>query len=191
MASLAKEWGRCRDALTDRHIDRLAGLGILPEISRRAVGVAYVERFGSGWWQPLEEGGTPCFVSPAGWWCATMGEWRWIADLVAWGPNSPEHWALRTGEGLILGAEVADEAARQRRPLELDETPLSWLRRACTGACILDWHRVHPVLDFSAQVELRCATPELRRRLQRRMAELAAPAFTVTTTAVRRPDEAA
>lgn len=65
-----------------------------------------------------------------------------IIDVVGWTPDDPALWRLRTGHGMVLGADELVRVSWTTLPCYLVATPAAWRRadRARTAAiCILDW----------------------------------------------------
>jgi len=63
----------------------------------------------------------------------------WIVDLVAFHPNHPGRWALRTGAAEWLGA-VAPQYL-DPEPVPVWRTPLRWLQAGCHGLVLLSRER--------------------------------------------------
>lgn len=67
-----------------------------------------------------------------------------LIDTVAWRADNPAQWWLRTGNGLILGADELERVSWTTLPCYFVATPAAW-RRAYRGGdgtaaiCILDW----------------------------------------------------
>ncbi len=71
-----------------------------------------------------------------------------VTDLVAFDPRQPDGWALRRGDGLMLGfdhwhanANVPSIAGgwREDAALKLYANPLQWCRGGGDGLCLLTW----------------------------------------------------
>ena len=64
-----------------------------------------------------------------------------LVDVAALSPTAPDEWALRTGDGQLLGADLLREAEVHgaAAPLRVFATPLAWLRGDCAGICVLRW----------------------------------------------------
>ena len=54
-----------------------------------------------------------------------------IVDLVAWHPRRPDRWALRTGEGIVLGH--AELGTNQK----ILPNPHAWVMTGGDGLCVL------------------------------------------------------
>jgi antitoxin (DNA-binding transcriptional repressor) of toxin-antitoxin stability system len=75
-----------------------------------------------------------------------------IADIVAWRPDDPWRWWVRTGAVPVLGEAEIERAAFHDAPLWLFATPSDWLfnhdrRGYWPAACVLDW-AVDPCVIF-------------------------------------------
>ena len=92
--------------------------------------------------------------------------WGEIVDAVAFFQDESEQWWLRYGdETPILGAEALAEAAWERQPLMLWETPLQWLLQRRSGSVVLDWGvDLRPLMEEIPAVS--CQSTALSDRLQ-------------------------
>ena len=62
-----------------------------------------------------------------------------LRDLVAIDLDQPDrHWRHR-GDAVVLGNAYLEIASETCAPVPVFKTPLSWLRAAGAGICILDW----------------------------------------------------
>lgn len=102
-----------------------------------------------------------------------------LIDVVAWRPDNPAQWWLRTGNGLILGASELERVSWTALPCYLVATPAAWRRadRARTCAiCLLDWEAVDtPSLFGTVWGTIIAESRELADRLAARQHELAGP----------------
>lgn len=71
-----------------------------------------------------------------------------VTDLVAFDPRTPDRWALRCGDGLMLGwdqwhanahATVTGGGWREDPAVRLFANPLQWMRGGGEGLCLLAW----------------------------------------------------
>lgn len=71
-----------------------------------------------------------------------------VTDLVAFDPRQPDAWALRRGDGVMLGWDAWHANAhvpaiaggwREDRALRLFANPLEWCRGGGEGLCLLAW----------------------------------------------------
>lgn len=116
----------------------------------------------SGFYQPHEAGAPAAILGAAD----RAGD---LVDLVAWHPDQPGRWWVRTGAAAVLGEAEIDRAACLDIPLYLVETPHAWLFNHSPGgrwpaACIIDWS-TDPRPLFSG-VRLVCHSNRLARRLE-------------------------
>ncbi|MFN3473549.1 MAG: hypothetical protein ACK4ZW_05835 [Blastomonas sp.] len=72
-----------------------------------------------------------------------------VTDLVAFDPRTPDAWALRGGDGLMLGWDVWHANAhapdtgggwREDPAVRLFANPLQWIRGGGEGLCLLAWN---------------------------------------------------
>jgi hypothetical protein len=71
-----------------------------------------------------------------------------VTDLVAFDPRTPDAWALRRGDGVMLGWDVWHANAhvpqiaggwREDPAVRLFANPLQWMRGGGEGLCLLAW----------------------------------------------------
>lgn len=110
------------------------------------------------------------------------GLWDDVFDLVAFYLDAPHRWWLRTGETLLGEQHVAD-SIDCGTGVRLVATPMDWLRAGGAAACILDWRQADPRLLFQGVDAIECDTPELAKRLKKRVADLSRPDFNITAEA--------
>lgn len=132
----------------------------------------FVEFDGDGTWSPLpdSDGGVQAAIEPV----LEGGE---IIDAVAWPMFNSRRWGLRIGAAVVLGWDDIDAAIRQECPLVLVETPRQWvMTRGCplAIACVLDWSADLYGL-FDQVPEIRCVSPQLKRRLDNSITRRRAP----------------
>ena len=142
MLDLAHEMREAVAALTPFDRTLLGAAGIPARmIERGLIGRAGISLSGDETiWEP---GIAPVYVTPCRiadpftpecpWWRA-VPEAGHLIDLVAWHPEHPQRWALRTGFAEWLGAcepQHLSDAVHVRR------SPLSWLRHGGTGIVAL------------------------------------------------------
>ena len=107
-----------------------------------------------------------------------------IVDAVAFFPDEPEQWWRRYGdETPILGAQALADAAWERQPLVLWETPLQWLLQHRSGSVVLDWG-VDLRMIFEDIPAVACQSTALSDRLERNFLKFG-PRLTVRTDAAR------
>ena len=63
----------------------------------------------------------------------------WIVDLVAFHPDHPARWALRTGAAEWLGS--IEPQYLDPEPVPMWRTPLAWLQAGCRGLVLLSKER--------------------------------------------------
>ncbi len=93
-----------------------------------------------------------------------------VVDQVAWTPDRPARWWLRTGDGLVLGAPEIARSAECDAPIRLLGTPLEYLDAHAHGrpwcAVILRWDA--PLAEIlSPARSVIPSTPTLEMRLRR------------------------
>ena len=62
-----------------------------------------------------------------------------LVDLVAVDLDQPDRYWRRRGEALVLGNAYLEVAGETCAPVPVFRNPMSWLRAAGGGVCILDW----------------------------------------------------
>lgn len=161
--ALEQEMVRAARAMPFLVIDQLAAMGVPRWVLAELCSVGDLGRFRvvetGGRWRPANEGepGPPRLIL-----AVRDIEFRLI-DMVAVSSVDPETWSLRTGDGIILGAErldlardAADAMAEakswgahldpdERREIEagrhvcVHARPIDLLISGCDGICVLDW----------------------------------------------------
>ena len=109
--------------------------------------------------------------------------WGEIMDAVAFLPCRPGRWWLRYQDTAILGAQALAEAAWERQPLEMWETPQDWLLQRSRGSVVLDWGvDLRPI--FEDIPEIKCQSKALIDRLQQNFLRFG-PRLTVSSRDIR------
>jgi hypothetical protein len=141
------------------------------------VGVARMRVEGEMWWPDPE--GRRAYVSPVRvhprarlmeiatpqpWETARYGV---LADLVAWHPTVPDRFALRRGDGVVLGSapwRLSDEPSTE---LQVHRSPLDWLRAGTEGVVLLTRDPVEQRLLLLGVDQVRAADRTQGAELQR------------------------
>lgn len=139
-AELCNEMEQCARAFDHAALRALMELDIpgavIAELTGEAdIGRARVEISKSGHWQPIGSGGIPSVIFP-------ILDGGILVDLVAFSPRSPDSWALRRGDGWLLGAgniPGAGDWENGARTVQIFANPLEWLRGGASGICVLSW----------------------------------------------------
>ena len=148
------------------HLDRIVALGVQPaaiahvNLAHPAFGVltGVVE---AGLFRPGD--GLTHIVQP-------VIEGGGLVDLVAWRSAAPTRWALATGLGSLLNADMAFASRWDGDRLSLLSTPLEWLRHGGDGAVVLDWDA--PDLDWLRLFStIDCASDILAATLRRALSK--------------------
>lgn len=147
-----------------RHIDALLNYGVPPaklaELGARQApfGVALIKWNNDGLWWPTDDG-VPRLVVP----CYERGE---VVDIVALHPKRPDEWLHRSGQAVILGADLLTTCVKDR-PLDVVSNPLDWIAKGGDAVCVLNWaapyHELSPLRDWP---ELRVDSPVLARTVR-------------------------
>jgi hypothetical protein len=137
-------------------------------------GMASIEPHRSGLYEPADDGELAVVV-PAGEWDGLL--WH-LDDLVAFKLSDPGRWWRRLGAIQILGTVRPEPVF----PLELYDTPLSWLRAGARGACIVDWSFDPDRLLYAGPIEVE--TPSLKTRLEQRIKDAALARFDISVCEV-------
>jgi len=125
-----------------QHADRLNAHGIsaatIAQLGSYApLGVGMINPLPEHLFEPSDEG-TVHVILP-------VWEGHGIIDLIAFNPQRPGRWLWRIGQGWCLSPEQICRPTFDMAPLQVWDTPLSWLRNNCQGICVLDYD--------SAQIE--------------------------------------
>ena len=160
-----------------RHFDWLQRQGVPHDFLWRGAqrfGVHGIIPSNDGSYEPIDDGQRAVIIptipllSPAEWCDDDDVDLEDIGDLVAWFPQKPGRWWVRTGSTPILnadaiaGAEIFDEA------LKVYSTPLDWMRAAGDGIVVLD-PVAHLGMYLGSVRQLVCDTVELGREIDRRL----------------------
>jgi hypothetical protein len=97
-------------------------------------------------------------------------------EIIAFPPDDPARWRVRTGAVPLLGADAVLSALEAGEPLRIFATPLAWNRAGAAtapGCCVLDWScglaRLL-LIEASALIgDDRAHAAELHRRVSRRL----------------------
>jgi hypothetical protein len=114
---------------------------------------------------------------------APVADWE-LEDILAFDPRKPDHWWLRRGEAVLLGAGALDRLWLGAE-LQVRRNPLSWLLNSATGCVVLDWPRAGDRLRSVATLlaeDIKHAQ-DIRCRLQK---PLPIPDIRVPTSALMR-----
>ena len=180
MIDLLDELAEAVCTLPPATIDRLRSYGIPEAVifdPPLMVGVAKVQTFSSGFYEPNDDGEAAVIVAaghPAG------PVWDTLEDLIAFKPTEPSRWWRRLGEVKILGSSnIRPEPVF---PLTLHDTPLSWLQARARGVCVIDW-RVDPE-RFLYAGPIEAESHALKTRLERRIQSAALARFEISVCEV-------
>jgi hypothetical protein len=150
--------------------------------SRPVLGMAGIEELDRDFYQPCLDGEQSLIIADFG---ETADELvgQTVNELVAYSAKDGR-WRVRRGDVPILGLNNAmiDYAATLKEPIDLFETPLSWLQHEGRGLCIIDWN-LRP-LDHLQGLRIRCETTKLERRLKARIAEAALESVTLVKACI-------
>ena len=103
--------------------------------------------------------------------------WAEMHDLIAFRPDAIGRWWRRRGDVDLLGAN--NITPWRLSPLVIHETPLSWLQAGANGIVIINWG-LDPIARLGGTGYLETETPALKRRLERRIQEVALASFDIT-----------
>ncbi len=141
------------------------------------VGVAKVQAFASGFYEPNDDGEHAVVVAAG---CPAGPTWATLDDLIAFKPSDPRRWWRRLGAVQILGSgNIRTEPVF---PLALHDTPLSWLQAGASGVCVIDW-RVDPE-RFLYAGPIEADSPSLKARLERRIQSAALAKFNISASEI-------
>lgn len=111
------------------------GIPVAHLLEDASIGVVKASVDAKDFWTPEETGRTMIAVP--------LIEDGHISDLIAFDPNEPAVWYLRTGTGWALGAENIAAAVNgwsdREMTLLIHSTPMNWLRAGCEGCCVSHW----------------------------------------------------
>jgi len=169
----------CKE-LRKSDIDLLVGELRIPReiITDQLIGRTRVRRCAESLYEPDPDGNSFAYVTPVRLHYAETPEscdperavrCGEIIDIIAWHPEYPTRWALRTGLATWAGA-IQPQYLRPER-VRFWRTPLRWLQEGCIGIVLLssersDHYRIltHCVGGIVPENELHSA--ELKRSLQ-------------------------
>ncbi len=174
--SLTTELAHTQDTLGPEWYARFCELGIPNRVTfgvRPLVGIGHIVPHSSGLFEFHDDGDLGLIV-PEG--EPEVPGWAWIDDLIAFMPDNPSRWWRRRGEVDLLGA--ANITPWRLSPLVIYETPLSWLQAGADGICVVDW-AIDPIARLVGTGYLEAETPALKRRLERRIQEVALASFDI------------
>ena len=69
-----------------------------------------------------------------------------LRDLIAVDLDHPDRFWRRRGDAVVLGTAFLEIAGETCAPVPVFRTPISWLRAAGAGICILDWNYAKDLL---------------------------------------------
>lgn len=165
--NLAAELKAAANRVGQRHIDRMAALGVSADALATLchwdshLAVAEIEAV-DGLYVPTD-GGPLAFITPV----RSAGD---LIDLCAWRPSHPDKSLLRTGVGWALGEDHL--LGDWDYGLDLHATPLDWIKAGGFGLCVLDWG-AHQLRQLANLQTIRVADPDLGKML---IAALSRPA---------------
>ena len=174
---LDHEFGFATDNVTQLWAERFQKWGIPRRIiwgARHYLGVARITTTSHGLFE-FHDDGDLAIIVPEG--EPEVPGWAWVDDLIAFKPESPGHWWRRRGDVDLLGA--SNISPWRLSPVTIHETPLSWLRAGANGIVIINWG-LDPIARLSGTGYLETETPALKRRLERRIQEVALASFDIT-----------
>ena len=91
-------------------------------------------------------------------------------DTIAWTPDRPRRWFFERHLATHLGDAALHRAQWDQRPIRLLPTPAAWLADPEGAMVILDWCSDLRAI-FRDVAEIICHSPELKRFLDRRLAQ--------------------
>jgi hypothetical protein len=159
-------------------IDRLRSYGIPDSVifgEPLTIGVSKIQTFPDGFYRPHEDGDSALIIA-----AGTPGTPIWITldDLIAFHPETPGWWWRRRGEAQILGAHnIRPEPVF---PLQIHETPRSWLQAGAKGICIVNWSFNPERLLFAGPLEVE--SDQLKARLEQRIRDAAVERFQIAVS---------
>jgi hypothetical protein len=156
------------------HLQKLRDLGCsyasLARLNaqQHTIGTARVAPLADGTFDYADDGLAACLV-------AVVDHWRepddaGVVDIIAFSPDDPSRWWLRTGAAYALGAHLLDLC----EPILVVATPVEWLSHAGEALCILDWSKPSPAwCALRACPPLKFADDRLRIQLRNSLIEAA------------------
>ncbi len=174
---LTTELAHTQDTLGPEWYARFCELGIPNRVTfgvRPLVGIGHIVLHSSGLFE-FHDDGDLAIIVPEG--EPEVPGWAWVDDLIAFKPESPGRWWRRRGDVDLLGA--SNISPWRLSPVTIHETPLSWLRAGANGIVIINWG-LDPIARLGGTGYLETETPALKRRLERRIQEVALASFDIT-----------
>lgn len=119
-----------------KHAGRLQAHGISPEAIAQLgtyapIGVGPINPLPGHLFEPSDDGAVHVILP--------VWEGHGIVDLIAFNPQRPGRWFWRIGQGWCLSPEQIGRPTFDMAPLQVWDTPLSWLQNNCQGVCVLDY----------------------------------------------------
>jgi hypothetical protein len=109
-----------------------------------------------------------------------------LVELIAWKPEQPNRWWLRSGLVPLIGEDLAELAKLRKEPTWLANNPSQWfeLVHKCREdvACVIDW-TADPRLVMTG-LNVHCSA-SMSRRLKQWWVEHAKMNFSITTSGVK------
>lgn len=136
------------------------------------IGVLTVQTFPDGFYEPHEDGENALIVATG---TPAAPIWITLDDLIAFDPETPGRWWRRRGEAQILG--MHNIRREPVFPLQIHETPLSWLQAGAKGICIIDWSFNPERLLFAGPLQVE--SDRLKERLEQRIRDAAVERFQI------------
>ncbi len=180
MIDLATELGAAVAQLDRNWTLRLREVGVPEETfwhSPPLVGISSIEVYRGGLYEPRDTGPAAVLV-PVG--TPYHPDWE-LEDIVAFHLEDPDRWWRRTGEAVCLGTFNISEG--RLRPLQIHATPLDWLTGKADGLVVLDWV-FSPMAHLSGAGHMQADSPQLKRRLERRIQQAALKLFDISVCEV-------
>ena len=177
MVDLEHEFALAIDGVTPSLVGRLQRMGIPNQVlygPRHHVGVARIATTSDGLFE-LHDSGELALIVPEG--APEVPGWDKIYDLIAFKPDRPGQWWRRRGDADLLGE--ANIASWKLSPLVIHATPLSWLRGGAAGLCVINWG-FDPMAALAGAGHLQAETPAIKKRLERRIKEVALASFDIS-----------
>lgn len=167
---LASEMDRASFGLKFTAVTALRDMGvalgqILEWQSLYLLGRMRVEFGRDGFWNPIDIGGVQALALP-------VLEGPMLVDIVAFSPLSPDIWALRRGDGRILGSGTGmadwDTGVEEIR---IFATPMEWMIAGGDGICVLTWddRAIRDLMALGGKVRLMADSHALATHIEEQM----------------------
>jgi hypothetical protein len=136
MTDLFADLKTCWSGLKLQHCERVLPRSVWPYLTQRGLlGYAKVRAGREDRWD-FDEAGIGCLT------VAVHADDGALIDIVAFEPNKPNQWLVRTGNGYFLGENILATAERgiwtdADVPVVVP-TPLEWLQMGGRAVCIVD-----------------------------------------------------